>query len=168
MAEEPELFGDEQSAPSPFFKRLGEAEERLGGRARGRPPGARNRKSVDFEKWYHAAGFKDPAVLLAEVISADPLALARVAGVKLGEALELQRKAAVDLMPYLHGKKPTEVVLTDERLPTLIIVTDTNQMQEAEHLVEQRRQLALSAGSMLIEGEAVEKPGNAGVSEGGE
>lgn len=166
MAEEPGLFGDDESAPSPFFKLLGEAEERLGGRARGRPPGARNRKSVDFEKWYHAAGFKDPAVLLAEVISADPLALARVAGVKLGEAIELQRKAAVDLMPYLHGKKPTEVVVTDERLPTLIVVTDTNQLEEARQLLD-RRQAALSAGSLLIEGEAVEKPGNAGVSEEG-
>lgn len=168
MAEETGLFGDDESAPSPFFKLLGEAEERLGGRARGRPPGARNRKSVDFEKWYYSAGYKDPAVFLAELYSADPIALARVAGLKVGEAVEIQRRAAVDLLPYLHGKKPTEIVVTDERLPMLMIVTGTNQIEEAQVLLEQRRQAAMSAGSLLIEGEAVEKPGNAGVSEGGE
>lgn len=166
MAEEPGLFGDEEGAPSPFFRRLGEAEEAMGGRRPGRPPGARNRKSVDFERWYHAAGFKDPAVFLAELVSADPMAVARVASVKVSDALELQRRAATDLLPYLHGKKPTEVVVTDERLPTLIVVTNSNQLEEARQLLDARQ--ALSAGVPLIEGEASEKPGNAGVSEDGE
>lgn len=158
MTAESDLFGgpegDEEGAPSPFFKLLGAAEERLGGRARGRPPGARNRKSADFEKWYYAAGFKDPAQLLAEIVSADPLALARVAHVPLGEAIDLQRKAAVDLMPYLHGKKPTELVVTDERLPVLIIAGDQNQLDQARQLIEERK--ALSIGSPVVEGEAKE------------
>lgn len=161
-ARDPGLFGDGESAPSTFFRRLEAAEEAMGTR-RGRPPGARNRKSVDFERWYHAAGFKDPAVFLAELVSADPVALAQVARVKVSEAIGIQQRAATDLMPYLHGKRPTEVVLTDERLPTLIIVSDSNQLAEAHQLLEDRRQMALSAGS-LIEGE---KPGNAGLSEGG-
>lgn len=166
MAEEPGLFGDEEGTPSPFFAALGRAEEAMGGRKVGRPPGARNRKSVDFERWYYSAGYKDPAVFLAELVSADPMALARAASVKIAEAIAIQQRAASDLLPYLHGKKPTEVVLTDERLPTLIIVTDSNQLVEAQQLLEQRQ--ALSAGVPLIEGEASEKPGFAGVSEDGE
>jgi hypothetical protein len=166
MAEEPGLFGDEEGAPSPFFVALDEAERALGSR-RGRPPGARNRKSVDFERWYHAAGYKDPAVFLAELVSADPMALARAASVKIVEAIGIQQRAAAELLPYLHGKKPTEVVLTDERLPTLIVVTDTNQLEEARVLLQRRE--ALAAGVPLtIEGSGHEKPGFAGVSEGDE
>ncbi len=163
MAEEPGLFGDDESAPSPFFAKLEAAERDLGGRKVGRPPGARNRKSVDFEKWYHAAGFKDPAVFLAELVSADPMALARAASVEIADAIAIQQRAATDLLPYLHGKKPTEVVVTDERLPTLIVVTNSNQLAEAQQLLEQRQALALGVPLTIDQTPAI--PGVSGEGE---
>ena len=163
MAEEPGLFGDDESTPSPFSAAMEAAELALGGRARGRPPGARNPKSVDFEKWYYAAGFKDPAHFLAEIVSADPMVLARVAAIGTAEALEMQRRAAGDLMPYLHGKKPTEVVVTDERLPTLIVVTNSNQLEEARQLLDARQALALGVPLTIDQTPAIP-----GVSEEGE
>lgn len=164
MSGDDTLFGDEEGAPSGFFDAVAAAGERKG---IGRPRGARNRKSVDFEKLYFAKGYKDPLLVLGEIISADPRALQEMAYL-LGEekpdlmtVLDLQRKAAIDLAPYLHGKKPTQIELVDERLPTLIIVTDSNQNAEARRLLEQRE--ALSLGRPIIEGEVVE---NEGVSDG--
>jgi hypothetical protein len=57
-------------------------------------------------------------------------------------------------MPYLHGKMPTEEPDTDEALPTLMIFTDSNQIEQAKLI--QGRRLALSLGTPLDEGEASE------------
>ena len=159
MADDPDLFGsddgsqgDDERAPSRFFAALDAA----GGR-RGRPPGARNRKSVDFEKWYYAMGYPDPAQCLAELMTLDPLDLrdvARAAGMEppdINQVLQIRKAAAADLMPYLHGKKPTEVVVTDERLPILVVASGTNQMAEAAKLIEGRQVLSIGAAP---EGEA--------------
>ena len=178
MSGDDTLFGDDEGAPSGFFDAVAEAGERRG---IGRPRGARNRKSVDFERLYYAKGYKDPLLVLGEIISADPRALQAMAveqAAELGlvkvrgsgesaievievptllEVVDLQRKAAIDLAPYLHGKKPTQIEMVDERLPTLIIVTDSNQNAEARHLLERRE--ALSLGRPLIEGEAIENEG---------
>lgn len=160
MSGDDTLFGDDEGAPSGFFDAVAEAGERRG---IGRPKGARNRKSVDFEKLYFAKGYKDPLLVLGEIISADPRALQEMAYL-LGEAkpdlvtvLDLQRKAAIDLAPYLHGKKPTQIEMVDERLPTLVIVTNSDQMADARRLLEQRE--ALSLGRPLIDGEVVENQG---------
>lgn len=184
MTGEDGLFGDEEGAPTGFFDAVAEAGERRG---IGRPKGARNRKSVDFERLYYAKGYRDPLLVLGEIISADPRALQAMAieqAAQLGqvevvgrgenahlvievptllEVVDLQRKAAIDLAPYLHGKKPTQIEVTDERLPTLIIVTDTNQLAEARQLLDRRE--AMSLGTPMIEGEVLE---NAGVSDADE
>ena len=165
MAGNPDLFagddepeGDVERAPSRFFNALDVA----GGR-RGRPPGARNKKSLDFEKWFYAMGYPDPAQCLAELMTIDPLDLrdvARAAGIEapdLNQVLQLKRAAAAELMPYLHGKKPTEVVVTDERLPILVVASGTNQMAEAAKLIEGRAVLSIGTpdGSEIndLEGE---------------
>lgn len=181
MSGDDTLFGDEEGAPSGFFDDVAAAGERRG---IGRPKGARNRKSVDFEKLYYAKGYRDPLLVLGEIISADPRSLQAMAveqAAQLGlvkvrgsgesaievievptllEVLDMQRKAAIDLAPYLHGKKPTQIELVDERLPTLIVVTNDNQLAEAQRLLQQRE--ALSLGRPIIDGEVVE---NAGVSD---
>lgn len=168
MSGQDDLFGDGEGAPSTFFSAAAEAGERKG---IGRPAGARNKHTADFERWYYARGFKDPAQLLGELISVDPRALQALAIENADEVgltklrgggenaqlvievpslldlVDLQRRAAVDLMPYLHGKMPTVIEITDERLPTLIVVTNTNQLEEARHALEQRE--ALAAGRMI-------------------
>lgn len=171
MADDPDLFGpddgsqgDEEHAPSGFFDAVADAGERRGV---GRPKGARNRKSVDFEKWFYAMGYTDPAQRLAEIISMDPRALQQIAledrkargetqqtGTKedpveivqvpgLLEIIETQRRAATDLMPYLHGKKPTQIELVDERLPVLMVLAGSNQMAEAAKLIEGRAVMSI-------------------------
>lgn len=175
MAGNPDLFqpddapeGDEVGAPTAFFDAVAAAGAKRGA---GRPLGARNRKTEAFEKWFYARGYRDPAQVLAELMTMDPRALQQIAledkiargetqqiGSKddpiqmvtvpgLVEILDIQRKAAVDLMPYLHGKKPTEVVITDERLPILVVAAGTNQMAEAAKLIEGRA--AMSIGQPL-------------------
>lgn len=147
--------GDVESAPSRFFDALDVA----GGR-KGRPAGARNKRNVDLEKWFHAMGFQDPIVTLAKLSVMDPLDVrdvARAAGMPEPDVmavLNLNKAAAAELMPYLHGKKPTEIALVDERLPTLMIFTDSNQIAEARRIQGQRQ--ALSLGTPLVEGEANE------------
>lgn len=161
--EEPGLFGDperdkgpEEGAPSPFFVAMQAAAEALGAPKIGRPKGVRNRKDQAFEDYFYAKGFKDPAIYLAEIYGADPLALrAMVPGATMLEVLELQRKCASDLMPYLHGKKPIDVNVRDERLPTLILVTGDNQLDQARRLIEERQKV-LSVGAPELDGEAKE------------
>jgi hypothetical protein len=171
MPGNPDLFGpaepsegDEVGTPSGFFDAVAAAGEKRGA---GRPIGARNKKSEAFERWFYAKGYRDPAQVLAEIITMDPRALQQIAledkiargerqqlGTKddpievvsvpsLLEIIQLQRQAAGDLMPYLHGKKPTEVVITDERLPILVVASGTNQMAEAAKLIEGRAVLSI-------------------------
>lgn len=158
------VAGDDERTPSAFFDAVAAAGERKG---LGRPKGARNKKSEAFEKWFYAKGYRDPAQVLAEIMTMDPRALQQIAlddriargelqqiGSKddpvqmvsvpgLLEIVDLQRKAAVDLMPYLHGKKPTEIVVTDERLPILVVASGTNQMAEAAKLIEGRAVMSI-------------------------
>ncbi len=171
MTGNPDLFGpdddaqgDDVGAPSGFFDAVAAAGAKRGA---GRPLGARNRKTEAFEKWFYAKGYRDPAQVLAEIITMDPRALQQIAledkvargelqqaGTKddpiqmvsvpgVLEIIDLQRRAAVDLMPYLHGKKPTEVVITDERLPILVVANGTNQMAEAARLIEGRAVMSI-------------------------
>lgn len=185
MAGNPDLFaaddepeGDVERTPSGFFDAVVAAGEKRG---LGRPKGARNKKTEAFEKWFYARGYRDPAQVLAEIMTMDPRALQQIAlddkvargevqqlGTKdnpiqvvsvpgLLDIIDLQRRAAVDLMPYLHGKKPTEVVVTDERLPILVVASGTNQMAEAAKLIEGRAVLSIGTpeGSEIndLEGE---------------
>ncbi|TGS86717.1 hypothetical protein EN817_17600 [Mesorhizobium sp. M3A.F.Ca.ET.174.01.1.1] len=136
-------------------------------RGRGRPSGALNLKTKDFERYYSAMGYRDPLKAMAEWLTADAVALqawfeeheqTRVAIGKgtaqavpsLLEIIKEQHAVAVALAPYLHGKKPVQVEIIDERLPTLIVDLGTNQLADARRLAEQR---ALSVGSP-IEGDA--------------
>lgn len=167
--DEPGLFGASVGAPagefgaqaerhweedSPF---RGEVTDLVRGKI-GRPPGARNKRDADAERWYFARGFTDPMQKLGELVSTDPRVLqawfAENAGLdsdgkqrsapNILEVVNMQIRAAGELMPYLHGKKPIEVVVGDERLPTLIVDLGTNQLAEGRAIGEQR---ALSIGA---------------------
>lgn len=183
MSGEPDMFdaadaseGDDEGTPSGFFQRAAALGE--GRRRPGRPEGARNRKSVDFERWFYAKGYTDPAQILAEISSMDvlglqALAIENAAGLprqlakdgdgipthyvttvpSIVELLELKRKAAGDLMPYLHGKKPNQEDEKDERLPRVIIVTGDNQLAQAGRIAAGK---ALRLGTPLLDGEAKE------------
>lgn len=129
-------------------------------RGRGRPRGALNLKTRDFERYYRAMGFRDPLQAMAQWLTADPVALqawfqeheqtrhavgkgTAPAVPSLFEIIKEQHAVATQLAPYLHGKKPAQLQVIDERLPTLIIDLGTNQLTEAAKLAERQ---ALSIG----------------------
>lgn len=163
--ENPPAAGPEEDAPSDLFGAAAEAGARRG---IGRPKGARNRKTEAFEAWYFAR-FKDPAVFLGELVTMDARALqqlaiedrysilereGKVAEVPgLLEIIKLQMAAAGELMPYLHGKKPIDVNVSAELLPTLIIAAGLNQVDQARLLAEAK---AMSVGAPLVDAEANE------------
>lgn len=135
-------------------------------RGRGRPKGAGNRKTKDFQAWYEAQGFKDPLQMQAEFMSADPVALQaffaehertlKAIGKKTGLAVPAlidivkeQMACARDLAPYLHGKAPVRVVVEDERLPMLVINSGTNQIDQARQVAAQK---GLTVGRPMIDG----------------
>lgn len=122
----------------------------------GRPKGAANKKTEEFESWYRASGYRDPLLALADWITADPVHLqawfqeherAKVAvGKKIMTALpslldiiKAQNAAAGELAPYLHGKMPIRVKVEDERLPVLVLNLGTNQLDQARVIEGQRR-----------------------------
>ncbi len=128
---------------------------RAASRQRGRPKGAVNRKTADFGDWYQAQGFKDPLVAQAQFLSADPVALQaffvehektmKAIGKVVGKAVPAlidivkeQMACARDLAPYLHGKMPTKIEVTDERLPMLVLNLGTNQLDQARAIVHGR------------------------------
>ena len=148
-------------------KGLPEEQEQPEKRGPGRPKGAINRKSVAFEKLYAAKGFKDPLMVMGQFITMDPLDLqawliehemaeqpmgkhTRPALAQLIEIIKEQHKVAGDLAPYLHGKKPVELVIMYERLPALIIDLGSDQLAEARQIADGK---AMSVGSPIEEAE---------------
>lgn len=134
-------------------------------RGRGRPKGARNRKTEDFAAWYEAQGYKDPLQMQAEFMSADPVGIQaffcehertlKAIGKKtgkavpsLGEIVKEQLACARDIAPYLHGKAPVRLVVEDERLPILVINSGTNQLDQARTVAAQK---GLSVGRPLLD-----------------
>lgn len=143
------------------FADAGEIADRR--RGPGRPKGALNVKTRDFERYYSAMGYRDPLVAWAQFLTRNPVELqawieeheqAQVAVGKeirdalptLFEIIQEQHRCAERLGPYLHGKKPVQVEIIDERLPTLIVDLGTNQLADAARLAEQR---ALSVGHTI-------------------
>lgn len=94
-----------------------------------RTKGAINRKTRMLPAMLEALEYRDPAVVLAEIASmpdAELLKLCSSEGRRA--ALSARIRSAEALMPYVHGKRPVEVLVTDDRLPLLIIQTGMDQL----------------------------------------
>jgi hypothetical protein len=74
----------------------------------GRPPGAKNRSTTEWQR-YLLAKYRSPLEALAEIMSRPVSDLVDEVGCTRFEALKLQVHAAAELAPYLHGKMPVEV-----------------------------------------------------------
>lgn len=179
MSGDRDLFENEEQAReararhqigNPFADAPAQAQRR----GRGRPAGALNLKTKDFERYYAAMGYRDPLKAMAEWLTADPVSLqawfeeheqrtVSIEATREGEAeadvkaevkvkdvpsllaiIKEQHAVAVALAPYLHGKKPVQVKIIDERLPTLIVDLGTNQLADAHRVADQK---ALSIGA---------------------
>jgi hypothetical protein len=95
-----------------------------------RTKGAINRKTKMLPAMLAALDYRDPAIVLAEIASmpdAELLKLCSSEGRRA--ALSARIRSAEALMPYVHGKRPVEVLVTDDRLPMLIIQNGTDQLE---------------------------------------
>ena len=74
----------------------------------GRPKGAKNRRTEEFSRYILQFG-PHPGVTLARVQGRPTDMLAKELGCTKLEAMQLQIRAASELLPYVEGKKPVEV-----------------------------------------------------------
>lgn len=91
-------------------------------RGPGRPLGSPNKKTEDLRRFL-LARFKHPAVALAEIYSIPTDVLARELGMKPGDVLALQIRAAAEVAPYVDSKMPAKIHISDsDRLPAFSLV----------------------------------------------
>lgn len=139
------------------------AAARAGLRGPGRPKGALNKKTEDFERFYFAQGFEDPLVGMGKLISTNPLDLwvsIREWHKKLRvknppgflDVLRLQQAVRAEIAPYLHGKMPIRHEISIDQLPTLMLALGTDQISEAERM--------LDGSGMLLVGQALDMSEN--------
>lgn len=91
-------------------------------RGPGRPPGSPNKKTEDLRRFL-LARFKHPAVALAEIYSVPTTCLAAELGMKAGDVLALQIRAAAEVAPYVDSRMPAKIAISDsDRLPGFNLV----------------------------------------------
>ena len=125
---------DEENAAAPFT--------RLAPRSKGRPAGSPNKRTLAMREHYLKRGYAHPMLWMGEVLSRPVAQLAEELGCELVDALEVQRKVAADLAPYLESKMPSQLsVDKNDGLPVLIM----GEIRAA------RRSEALPEGAMAID-----------------
>jgi hypothetical protein len=105
-------------------------------RGRGRPEGARSRRTDEMVRYLNRFG-EGPLVGLAKVVNAirfreltegelaglpDFRPLARALGMKVADAATFWRQCAGDLAPYMHQKLPIAVDVTGDSAGSLVVV----------------------------------------------
>lgn len=148
---QPDLFASDQvgyEAALPSLERTGP----------GRRPGSLNKKTLAVKAMFAAKGYRDPLLFLGEMYSADPVALRGLLNLHEGEAkssllevLQFQRACAAEVAPYIHGKMPMRIDISDERLPMLHIHLDGDQLTASRR----ERDAALSIGAPLEQNQAL-------------
>lgn len=123
--------GGRSAAPAP-------AEGDGGGR--GRPKGARNRRTDEMVRYLNTFG-SGPLVGLARVVNAisfgpdglpDFRELAQALGMKRKEAAAFWQTCAVQLAPYMHQKLPTAIDVTGDSAGSLVVVNFGAQQGEPD------------------------------------
>lgn len=91
-------------------------------RGRGRPAGAKNKSTKEWQAFL-LSQYRSPLVVLAETYSRDVIELSRQLSCSLLEAFKIQLAAAKELAPYVHQKMPQAVELGEGGLIQLTINT---------------------------------------------
>lgn len=90
-------------------------------RGRGRPKGARNRRTNQMLEYLEALGYEPPILKLARIAAVDTKTMALALGCKRIEAFDRQLKALEALMPYWHQKLPQSLEV-DARTVTALFL----------------------------------------------
>lgn len=88
-------------------------------RGRGRPKGARNKSTEAWREWI-VGRHGSPLEVLAQTWSRPVEVLADQLKCDLSDAFEIQQRAAIAALPFLHGKMPVEVAVRGELMPFLM------------------------------------------------
>lgn len=75
-------------------------------RGRGRPKGARNRRTAEMLEFLERLGYEPPMLKLARIAAADTRTMATALGCRRIEAFDRQQRALEALLPYWHQKLP--------------------------------------------------------------
>lgn len=102
-------------------------------RGRGRPPGAKNKKTEAIGR-YITEQFGDPLVALASIYARATDTIVAELGCKPIEALAIQAKAAAEVAPYVHGKQPVAIDMTLKADMVLAIAGLTDTQEAVEEL----------------------------------
>jgi len=90
-------------------------------RGRGRPAGARNKRTEDWTR-YILGKYTSPLEVLAQIATMPIDEIAKLADCKRLEAFQEKRQAATALLPYLHQRQPLAVNLSEHKVVNLTIV----------------------------------------------
>ena len=90
-------------------------------RGRGRPPGARNRRTAEMLEYLETLGFEPPLLALAKRVAVDTKALARALRCSIKDAYDSQNQALVALLPYWHQRLPMAVDVEERRSIALTV-----------------------------------------------
>jgi hypothetical protein len=99
-------------------------------RGPGRPPGARNRRTLEMAN-YLLSRYASPLEILAQIATARVDDLKRDIGCTRLEALQEKRLAALALLPYVHQKMPVAVDVTNRNVVHLNIVVEETAAPDA-------------------------------------
>lgn len=91
-----------------------------GPRGPGRPAGARNKRTQEWVD-YLGGRYGTPLERLAQLYSANPGELAAAHGIKVIEALDIMKSAAIAALPYMHQKQPVSVDVTGKGRMVLVL-----------------------------------------------
>lgn len=104
-------------------------------RKRGRPPGARNKRTDDFKRWMLSLG-PHPARVLMETAGAPTEVLMELSGKSWMECRDRQIRCAEALMPYFESKMPVAVDMTFTGVSDLVIEGVTHSRDEIGTLLD--------------------------------
>ena len=138
--------GDAPRAQEELFAAPAAAVERATGeipRGPGRPAGARNKRTREWQDWFGRTG-KLPLEFLAETFRADTQELADRMGCAPIEALKVQRAAAEACLPYIEQKLPLAVEDVSEGKRPIIVIGTLSDGQRDQ--VQARHGLRLAGG----------------------
>lgn len=124
-------------------------------RGPGRPPGARNRRTEDWEA-YLSTRYTHPLETLAQISAQSVDALSKALGCKPLEALQEKRLAAIALLPFMAQRRPLALDVSNHEVVHLTINTGAAGAAETQP----------SEGGMTLVSHVVEVIENQQVSEG--
>lgn len=148
QAEQLDLLGvpdpeDIVEAREALGREAGELAVLAEARRRGRPRGARNRRTDDFRKYILGFG-QHPAITLMQIQNTPAEVLversAAVDPVKrrmtLGDAEQLRVRCAESLLPYIEGKQPVRVDMNFSGVADLFIEGVTHTSEEMADIMD--------------------------------